>query len=96
MDAIPIAPRATFKLKRTGRRFLQNGLIAGVAADSEFPLIWLASRRSVWVLGDPSQAPAWHQVIADLMNVTASEIVIIELRDPSSGRSPLAAGMPGS
>jgi hypothetical protein len=42
------------------------------------PLEWLGRRRSVWVVGDPSNAVAWRRAIAGLMAVDEDAIMIVE------------------
>jgi len=43
------------------------------------PLEWLHSRRSVWVIGDATQARDWRRVIASLMGAQEEEIAIVGL-----------------
>ena len=59
------------------------------AAAGEAPLEWLGGRRSVWVLGDASAAPAWKKVIARLMSIGEDQIMTIELppRPPPAAAS---------
>jgi hypothetical protein len=42
------------------------------------PLEWLGHRRSVWVVGDPSNTVAWRRAIAGLMDVEEEEIMTVE------------------
>jgi len=42
------------------------------------PLEWLGERRSVWVVGDPSNAAIWRRAIAGLMDVGEDAIVTVE------------------
>ena len=44
------------------------------------PLEWLHSRRSVWVIGDATQARDWRRVIASLMGAQEEEIAIVGLK----------------
>ena len=53
-----------------------------MAGRTKPPLAWLAGRRSVWVLGDASQASDWKQLVARLIDIDASAILTIELRGP--------------
>ena len=46
------------------------------------PLEWLHSRRSVWVIGDATQARDWRRVIASLMGAQEEEIAIVGLELP--------------
>ncbi len=44
------------------------------------PLDWLRHRRSVWVLGDASDAQAWKETLADLLGLDdAAEIMTVAL-----------------
>ncbi|HKO08959.1 MAG TPA: hypothetical protein VJ487_14705 [Alphaproteobacteria bacterium] len=47
------------------------------------PLDWLGPRRSVWVLGDPSEAASWRRAIAGLMQVGERDIALVELGSTS-------------
>jgi hypothetical protein len=54
-------------------------LVDALTADGNpKPLEWLAHRRSVWVVGDPSNAVAWRRAIAGLMGVEEDAIIIVE------------------
>jgi len=54
-------------------------LVDALTADGNpTPLDWLGHRRSVWVVGDPSNAVAWRQAVAGLMAVEEDAIVTVE------------------
>ena len=42
-------------------------------------LQWLRSRRSVWVLGDATEAQSWRRVIAGLMGGSDAEVALLSL-----------------
>ena len=51
-----------------------------LSADRSTPALqWLRARRSVWVLGDPSQAGSWRQAIAGLMGAAETEVGLASL-----------------
>jgi hypothetical protein len=51
-----------------------------LSADRSMPALqWLRGRRSVWVLGDPSEAGSWRQTIAGLMGVGETEVGLVRL-----------------
>lgn len=55
-------------------------LVGALTVDgSPVPLDWLGDRRSVWVLGDPSDLAAWRGAIAGLMGVGEDAIMTVEL-----------------
>jgi hypothetical protein len=58
----------------------QDLVDALTANSSATPLDWLGQRRSVWVVGDPSNAVAWRRAIAGLMAVHEDEIITVEPR----------------
>ena len=58
---------------------LERAMTAGGAST---PLAWLGERRSVWVLGDATQAGAWKTVIARLMRIDEGKIATVELQPP--------------
>ena len=66
--------------------------VALTAAAGQAPLKWLGGRRSVWVLGDASAAPAWRTIIAKLMSIGEGEIMTIALPPPA--KPPAAASAP--
>jgi hypothetical protein len=53
------------------------------------PLDWLGRRRSVWVLGDPSNALKWRRVIAGLMAVEENAIMMVELTHVEPTKPPV-------
>jgi hypothetical protein len=51
-----------------------------LSADRSMPALqWLRGRRSVWVLGDPSEAGSWRQTIAGLIGVGETEVGLVRL-----------------
>ena len=55
---------------------LVAALTDGISAAA---LDWLGRRRSIWVVSDAAQAPAWRQAIAGLMRVDENAIATIAL-----------------
>ena len=57
-----------------------------LSADRSTPALqWLRARRSVWVLGDPSQAGSWRQTIARLMGVAETDVGLVRLELAEAG-----------
>ena len=46
---------------------------------SNAPLNWLGTRRSIWIIGDSSQAAAWIATIAQVMQVDRADVLQVDL-----------------
>ena len=54
-------------------------LASALTANGADTLHWLGARRSVWVIGDASNADSWKSTIAGLLNIPPAEILTVEL-----------------
>jgi len=56
-----------------------ENLTKAVGDSDSSALQWIGERRSVWVIGDTSQAAGWQQAISRLIGVDPDEILIVKL-----------------
>lgn len=56
-----------------------DNLAKAVSGCDSTALHWIGERRSVWVIGDASQADGWKQTIATLIGVKADDVLIVRL-----------------
>ena len=58
-----------------------------ILGDQTPPLDWLAQRRSVWVVGDPTRAAEWRDMIATLIGIKPGNIMLINLQQPAPAQA---------